>query len=319
MQPMKKLLLATCLVLCMGTLQAQQGFYVGNGAQVKIGAEDTLMIRGNLVNANPAGYLTIHNAGHILLTGDVEDWGKGLFQSSSLSDGSTEKIPRGHIYFTGDTLQRIRSAQDTAVCLAFVHVHNAVKLENSIRILGTLNLYDSLDLNGHDIYHYVYEDFRYTGNWGKWANETDTSFVFDSRPDSAGAVRMLKSGKANMGDFQTIGLTVAAKNDAAKLLAIRRHVRDIGVTSGSIRKYYDVVDSEYLRPDDSLGITYFHRDFNPADMQESDFSLFELRTDNNKPKAKFLQSKLDTTHNRVVSNNNIAYKPDLICVVSYFL
>jgi PKD repeat protein len=325
---MKNVLLTACLALCMGILQAQQGFYVGNGVHVKIGAKDTLMIHGDLINANPAGYLTIHNAGHILLTGDLEDRGKGLFQSSSLSNGSTEtevsiddtqppvssestKIPRGHIYFTGDTLQRIRSAQDTTVWLAFVHVHNAVKLENSVRILGTLTLYDSLDLNGHDIYHYVYEDFRYTGNWGKWANETDTSFVFDSQPDSAGAVRMLKSGRTDMGDFQTIGLTVAAKNDEAKLLVIRRHVRDMGVTSGSIRKYYDVVSSENLQPNDSLGIAYFHREFNPADMQESDFSLFELRTDNNKPKAKFLQSELDTMHNRVVSNNDIRYKPGL--------
>ncbi|MDR3133414.1 MAG: hypothetical protein LBU42_05260, partial [Prevotellaceae bacterium] len=321
---MKKLLFTACLALCVGVLQAQQGFYVGGNTPVKIGAKDTLTIRGNLVNANRAGYLTIHNAGHILLTGDLEDRGEGLFQSSSFSNGSAEtegpiddarlpvlsgstKAPRGHIYFTGDTLQRIRSARDTTVWLAFVHVHNAVKLESAVRILGTLNLYDSLDLNGHDIFHYVYEDFRYTGNWGKWANETDTSFVFDSRPDSAGAVRMLKSGKAEMGDFQTMGLTVAAKNDEAKLLVIRRHARDMGVTSGSIRKYYDVLDSESLRPDDSLGITYFHRDFNPADMQEGDFALFQLRTDNNKPKARFLLSELDTTRNRVISHDNIAY------------
>jgi hypothetical protein len=325
---MKKLLLSACLALCAGILQAQQGFYVGNGTPVKIGIKDTLTIYGDLVNANEASYLTIHNAGHIFLTGNLEDRGKGLFQSSSLSNGSAEtedvinttrppvlpgstQVPRGHIYFIGDTLQHIRSAHDTTVWLAFVHLHNAVKLENSIRILGTLHLHDSLDINGHDIYHYVYEDFRYTGNWGKWANETDTSFVFDSQPDNAGAIRMLKNSRADFGDFKTIGLTVAAQNDQAKLLVIRRHTRDMSVTSGSIGKYYDIVQSENLRPSDSLGITYAPRDFSTADMQESDFSLFELRTDNINPKVRRLQSELHIAARQAVSNDNIGYKAGL--------
>jgi PKD repeat protein len=282
------------------------------------------MIKGGLVNANRNEYLTIHNAGHIMLTGDLEDRGKGLFQSSSFGNnsGNTEgaidtvrppinpgdnKTPRGHIYFIGNTPQTIRSMQDTSIWLAYVHVRNTVKLENSIRLLGVIDLHDSLDINGHDVYNYIYDNFNYTGNWGKWDNETNTTFVYDSRTDSSGAIRMLKSRKDDFDNFKTIGLIVATTEQNAKLSVVRRHIPDMGVTSGSIRKYFDVAAGEYLNPTDSLGITYFDRDFNPLEMSEADFSLFELRTDGATPKARRLQSELDAAQNRITSVDNMTY------------
>jgi hypothetical protein len=285
------------------------------------------MIKGDLVNRNTSGYLTIHNSGHILLTGDLEDRGNGLFQSSSFSNGNTNegtidstltavlsnssKMPRGHIYFVGDSMQTIRSNVDTAIWLANVHVHNAVKLENSIRVLGVLALYDSLDINGNDIYHYLFDDFGYSGNWGKFANETNRTFVYDSDSEKRGRIRMLKS-QEDFGDLSTIGLTIATTEQTAGISIVRRHAQDLGVTSGTIRKYFDVLKSEHLPTNSRLSIAYFDRDFSTSEMTEADFSLFEIRTDAVLPKARRLQSEQDTTANVITSNDSITYVPGVM-------
>ncbi len=309
-------------------------FYVGTNAQVKVGATDTLLVKGNVINGNPAGYLTIHNAGHIYLTGDLEDCGKGMFQSSSFSNYSgtdkeiedvidsirppksplvTLKTPRGHIHFVGDKPQVIRSAVDTSIWLANVEVRNTLQLKSSVLVLGTLDLQDSVDINGNSIYHYLYDDFNYVGNWGKLANETETTFVYDSRQDSLGTIRMLKNnnntyGDADFDDLKTMGLTVDSREHTAGISVARYHSRDMGVTSGSIRKYYDVEKGDRLENSPQLGIRYFNHDFNPAEMSETDFSLFELRKDNKAtPKARRLESQVDTTGQRITSSDSIVY------------
>jgi PKD repeat protein len=217
-------------------------------------------------------------------------------------------MPRGHIYFVGNRLQTIRSATDTSIWLAHVHVHNTVKLENAIRILGTLDLHDSLDLSGHDIYHYIYDDFSYTGNWGKWHNETDSTFVYDSDANKRGDILMLKTKNQNLDDLASMGLTIAANDNNAKVMIIRKHAQDAGVTSGTIRKHFDVVKSEFLNPNNPLKIAYFKHDYNPAETTEADFSLFEIRADGSAPKGRRLQSSLDVTAGIVTSTDSITWR-----------
>jgi PKD repeat protein len=321
-----KTFFATLLIwlYCSLSLQAQPikpGLYVGQGALVKIGANDTLMIKGDLINSNTTGYLTIYNAGHIFLSGDLEDQGKGLFQSSSFSNEDANEMdtvlstglpgtkkPRGYIYFVGDSMQSISSVLDTSIWLANVYVYNAVKLQKSVRVLGVLTLYDSLDINGNDIYHYVFDNFDYEGNWGKLANETNSTFVYDSDTNKMGGIRMLKL-KANFDDLSTIGLTIETNESNAKISVVRRHAQDKGVTSGTIRKYFDVLKSDKLPTDSRLSIAYFDRDFNTSETSEDDFSLFEIRTDAVLPKARRLQSNLDTAVNVITSNDSITYTP----------
>lgn len=329
---MKKLFFAFFLLYACGVslLHAQPvGVFVANGTNVKIGPRDTLMVKGALINANHDEKLNIHNAGHIYLTGDLEDRGKGLFRSSSFCEkdadnfenldsaliyipASSTKLLFGHLHFVGSTPQTIRSATDTSIWLAYVHVENTVKLENSIRVMGVLSLNDSLDLNGNDIYHYISDEEGYTGNWGRLAGESNNTFVYDSRPDSAGALRMFKYKSSTeredqFKDLTTMGLTIATTQNNAKISVARYHARDMGVTSGSIRKYFDVDKAKDLNTADRIGIHYFDRDFNPAEMSEADFSLFELQQGSSLPKARRLQSDLNAATNYISSTDSINY------------
>ncbi len=258
-----------------------QGVYNGKNTTIVVNPDAELYINGSIINAQ-ASDLNIANFGVITLKDSVVNLAGTLFNESSSAFVNGKITSLGTVHFINEKPQYICNkgekilfadlkVADTTVLLSDIHVSGNLILNNRAKT--------KIILNNQNLRMYDRDDPMDLLISGRIVGEDENHYIADV---GTGSIRMIKrygfSSNIGIVALQDIGLEAAANNATAYIKANRLHQPINSVASGSIAKYYEILNK--AGDFDRFSMQYFTHDLLPKHGNPASFQIFYADTAN---------------------------------------
>jgi hypothetical protein len=176
----------TTVAIATTTLNAENtSLYTAS--RMYIGKNTPVYISGDLVHNGAKGDdFNIFNAGSIYVKRNILNYRGNIFKGSSNSETNNGIISQGMVYFAGNKAAISSEKYDT-VYMSSIDLKSTLTLYTDVHVQGNVSLYNSIDLNGNNIFLFYKNNANDLRNTGQILNE-DESF----RVTGKGAVYAVK-------------------------------------------------------------------------------------------------------------------------------